>query len=91
MLQSLKKLTVALALTFSIAAGMTLSSGIAAPAPAEAGILSSVKNIAKTAVKTPWIGTKIVVKKVVFPVVKVVKKHMPKLPPIVCVRAPCKR
>lgn len=91
MLHFLKKITMALCLTFAVATGMTLSSGIAAPAPAEAGIISSVKNAAKTAVKAPWTGTKFVVKKVVFPVVKVVKKHMPKLPPIFCIRAPCRR
>ncbi len=91
MIRSLKSAAVAVALTCSVAAGATLTAGVAAPTPAEAGIFSDVKNAAKTAVKAPWIGTKIVVKKVVFPVIKVVKKHVPKLPPIVCVRAPCRR
>lgn len=88
MIRSLKSAAVAIALTCSVAAGATLTAAVAAPASAEAGVFSSVKTVVKTTVKTPWIGSKIVVKKVFLPVFKIFKK---KLPPIVCVRAPCSR
>lgn len=48
MFASLKKLAFAVALTLCAAAGMTLTSAVVAPAPAEAGILSSVKGAAKS-------------------------------------------
>lgn len=47
MFASLRKLAFAVALTFIATTGMTLASGVVAPAPAEAGILSSIKKVAK--------------------------------------------
>lgn len=79
MIRSLKAAAVAVALTCSVAAGATLTAGVAAPTTAEASVFSDIKKV----VKAPWWGTKIVVKKVI----KIVKKK----PPIVCVRAPCPR
>lgn len=48
MFASLKKLAVAVALTFAVATGVIVASGIAAPQPAEAGIISSIKGAAKS-------------------------------------------
>lgn len=50
MLASLKKIVFAVALTFCAATGMTIASAVVAPAPAEAGILSSVKRAATSVV-----------------------------------------
>lgn len=87
MIRSFKSFALAAALTCSVATGATLTAGIAAPATAEAGVFSNIKRAATTAVKAPWAGTKVIVKKVVIPVIKIVAKN----PPIVCVRAPCPR
>ncbi len=48
---ALKKLAVALTLTFGTAAAAIFGTGIATPAPAEAGIVSSIKGAAKATVK----------------------------------------
>lgn len=47
MLNSIKTYAFAFALTLVAALGLSLASGIAAPQPAEAGIVSSVKGVAK--------------------------------------------
>lgn len=89
MFTTLKKLALAVALTFSVATGMTVASGIAAPVPAEAGILSSVKKAtvgaakavgrtavgaAKGVVKGTRVVTRTVEKRVIQPVGKGVIK-----------------
>lgn len=74
MLGSLKKIALALAVTFSAAIGMTVASGVAAPQPAEAGIVSSIKGAAKsvgsgikTAAKATAGAAKVVTKRVIVP------------------------
>ena len=74
MFGSLRKLALALAVTFAAAVGMTVAGGIAAPQPAEAGIISSIKGAAKavgggikTAAKATAGAAKAVNKRVIVP------------------------
>lgn len=52
MIVAFKKFAFAVALAFSLAVGMTFTSGIVAPQPAEAGIVSSIKGAAKSVGRT---------------------------------------
>lgn len=74
MIASLRKFALALALTFCAATGMSLVGGVAAPQPAEAGIVSSIKGAAKavgggikTAAKATAGAAKVVGKRVIVP------------------------
>lgn len=51
MFAAIKKFAFAIALTLCATTGMTIASGVAAPAPAEAGIFSSVKKATVGAAK----------------------------------------
>lgn len=70
MFAKLKSIALAVALTFIAAAGMTVSSGIATPAPAEAGIVSGIKGAAKSVAGGVGKAAKAVGKRVVVPVGK---------------------